>query len=197
MKVAEIRTMSLFSRVALILFLCAQVMASGAQAQSLGDEDDFWRISKLIEQQNIEVAFEEVKELKEGKSKLSAQSQALMGLIYLELAQPAKAFSFFEKVTFSSTEMDHIAEAGMAKAELMLGNLSQARDLAESAYKRDPDELLTKVALASAFPNNCFMTAQINYSKRQCELVEKLSGRAYVRSCFAETFSAPGGRGRN
>ena len=37
----------------------------------------------------------------------------------------------------------------MAKAELMLGNFSQARDLAESAYKHDPDELLTKVALAS------------------------------------------------
>ena len=124
-------------------------MASGAQAQSLGNEDDFRRISKLIEQQNIEVAIEEVKELQAGKSKLLAQSQALMGLIYLELAQPAKAFSFFEKVTFSSTEMDDIAEAGMAKAALMLGNLSQARDLAESAYKRNPDELLTKVSLAS------------------------------------------------
>ena len=141
--------MSLFSRAALILFLCAQLMASGAQAQSLGEADDFRRISRLIEQQNIEVAFEEVKKLQAGKSKLSAQSQALMGLIYLELAQPSKAFSFFEKVTFSSTEMDHIAEAGMAKAELMLGNLSQARDLAESAYQRNPDELLTKVALAS------------------------------------------------
>ena len=149
MKVARIRTMGLFSRGALILLLCAQLMASGAQAQSPGNEDDFRRISKLIEQQNIEVAFEEVKELQAGKSKLSAQSQALMGLIYLELAQPAKAFSFFEKVTFSSTEMDDIAEAGMAKAALMLGNLSQARDLAESAYKRNPDELLTKVALAS------------------------------------------------
>ena len=116
MKVAGIRTMGLFSRAALILLLCSQLMASGAQAQSLGNEDDFRRISQLIEQQNIEVAFEEVKELQAGKSKLSAQSQALMGLIYLELAQPAKAFSFFEKVTFSSTEMDHIAEAGMAKA---------------------------------------------------------------------------------
>ena len=78
MKVAEIRTMSLFSRSALILFLCAQLMASGAQAQSLGEEDDFRRVSKLIEQQNIEVAFEEVKKLQAGKSKLSAQSQALM-----------------------------------------------------------------------------------------------------------------------
>ena len=76
--------MSLFSRAALILFLCAQVMAFGAQAQSLGEEDDFRRISKLIEQQNIEVAFEEVKKLQAGKSKLSAQSQALMGLIYLQ-----------------------------------------------------------------------------------------------------------------
>ena len=57
MKVAEIRTMSLFSRAALILFLCAQLMASGAQAQSLGEADDFRRISRLIEQQNIEVAF--------------------------------------------------------------------------------------------------------------------------------------------
>ena len=82
--------MSLFSRAALILFLFVQLMASGAQAQSLGEDDDFRRVSKLIEQQNIEVAFEEVKKLQAGKSKLSAQSQALMGLIYLELAQPAK-----------------------------------------------------------------------------------------------------------
>ena len=174
--------MSLFSRVALILFLCAQVMASGAQAQSLGEEDDFWRISKLIEQQNIEVAFEEVKELQEGKSKLSAQSQALMGLIYLELAQPVKAFSFFEKVTFSSTEMDHIAEAGMAKAALMLGNLSQARDLAESAYQNNPDELLTKVALASVLSEQLLHSRSDKLFEEAMRASQKssLAGRMYA-----------------
>lgn len=141
--------MSLLLRATLTLFLFMQIMPANLHAQSIGDEGDFRRISKLIEQQNIEVAFDEIKKLQAGKSKLTAKSQALMGLIYLELAQPSKAYAFFEKVTFTSTEMDHIAEAGMAKAQLMLGNLSQARDFAESAHTRNPDELLTKVALAS------------------------------------------------
>ena len=37
----------------------------------------------------------------------------------------------------------------MAKAQLMLGNLSEARELAESEYEENPDDLLTKIALAS------------------------------------------------
>ena len=174
--------MSLFLRATLSLFLFLQILPSNLHAQSLSDEGDFGRILKLIEQQNIEVAFNEIKTLQKGKSKLTAQSQALMGLIYLELAKPAKAYSFFEKVTFSSTEMDHIAGAGMAKAQLMLGNLSEARELAESAYEENPDELLTKIALASV------LSEQLLHS-RSDELFEEamaasressLAGRMYA-----------------
>ena len=140
---------------------------------------------KLIEQQNIEVAFNEIKTLQKGKSKLTAQSQALMGLIYLELSKPAKAYSFFEKVTFSSTEMDHIAGAGMAKAQLMLGNLSEARELAESAYEENPDELLTKIALASVLSEQLLHSRSDELFEEAMAASRKFSGRPDV--CFGFT----------
>ena len=141
--------MSLLLRATVTLFLFMQTIPANLQAQELGDSDDFRDIQKLIENQNIEVAFEQIKGIQEGEPRLTAQSQALMGLIYIELSQPSKAYSFFEKVWFSSTELDYIAAAGMARAELMLGNLPQALELAESAYKANPDEPMTKLALAS------------------------------------------------
>ena len=141
--------MNFCCRAITVLFLLLQTAPVHLNAQNLDELGTFRTIQNLIEQQNIEVAFEEIKKLQEGKERLTPQSQALMGLIYLELAQPAKAFSFFEKVWFSSTDLDHIAAAGMARSELMLGNLAQALELAESAYKSNPDELMTKLALAS------------------------------------------------
>ena len=141
--------MSLLLRATVTLFLFMQTIPANLQAQELGDSDDFRDIQKLIENQNIEVAFEQIKGIQEGEPRLTSQSQALMGLIYIELSQPSKAYSFFEKVWFSSTELDYIAAAGMARAELMLGNLPQALELAESAYKANPDEPMTKLALAS------------------------------------------------
>ena len=131
----------------------------------------FAEIQNLIEQQNIEVAFEEIKKLQEGKERLTPQSQALMGLIYLE---PAKAFSFFE------TFRPHRQPA--ARSELMLGNLAQALELAESAYKSNPDELMTKLALASVL-------SQLLHHSRSDELFEEamqasrqstLAGRMYA-----------------
>ena len=60
--------MSLLLRATLTLFLFMQIMPANLHAQSIGDEGDFRRISKLIEQQNIEVAFDEIKKLQAGKS---------------------------------------------------------------------------------------------------------------------------------
>ncbi len=141
--------MNFCRRAIAVLFLLLQIAPVYSKAQDLEESADFRSIQILIEQQNIEVAFEEIKKRQQGESRLTPQDQVLMGLIYLELSQPAKAFSFFEKVWFSSTNLDHIAAAGMARSELMLGNLAQALELAESAYKSNPDEPMTKLALAS------------------------------------------------
>ena len=118
-------------------------------------------IQILIENQNIERAFDELKTLQKGKTKLSADVQMLMGMIYLELEKPSKAKSYFEKILFSSTEMDDVANAGMARANLMLGNLSEARSLAEKAMQANPDAVANKLALAAV------MSEQLVYSRSE------------------------------
>ena len=77
--------MSLLLRATVTLFLFMQTIPANLQAQELGDSDDFRDIQKLIENQNIEVAFEQIKDIQGGEPRLTAQSQALMGLIYIEL----------------------------------------------------------------------------------------------------------------
>ncbi len=130
---------------------------AGAEAQREKAED----IQLLIERQNIEQAFDELKTLQKGKSKLSPDVQMLMGMIYLELERPSKAKSYFEKILFSSTEMDDVANAGMARANLMLGNLSEARSLAEKAMKANPDAVTNKLTLAAV------MSEQLLYSRAE------------------------------
>ena len=113
------------------------------------DEMTSERILKLIEQQNMKLPLMK-SNIAEGKSKLTAQSQALIGIDLFRACKSSKHTRFSKEMQLShQQEMDHIAGAGMAKAQLMLGNLSKARELAESAYEENPDELLTKIALAS------------------------------------------------
>mgnify|MGYP003992482097 CR=1 FL=1 len=71
-------------------------------------EKQYLIINDLIEQENIDKAYEDLKIFQKGKEKLSARSQILIGKIYLTLEQPAKAFTFFEKAIYSlfiSTEL--------------------------------------------------------------------------------------------
>ena len=138
-----------------ILAFFAQTAMADLQREKVED------IQLLIENQNIERAFDELKTLQKGKTKLSADVQMLMGMIYLELEQPSKAKSYFEKILFSSTEMDDVANAGMARANLMLGNLSEARSLAEKAMKANPDAVTNKLALAAV------MSEQLVYSRSE------------------------------
>ena len=165
-----------------VLFLLLLIAPVHAHAQDAEEAGDFQSIQILIEQQNIEVAFEEIKKLQQGEARLTPQSQALMGLIYLELSQPAKAFSFFEKVWFSSTDLDHIAAAGMARSELMLGNLAQALELAESAYKSNPDDPMTKLALASVLSQLLHHSRSDKLFKEamQASRQSTLAGRMYA-----------------
>ena len=64
-------------------------------------ENKYKSIRLLIESQNIERAFEEIKAAQAGKTKLSGYALLSMGHIYLELALPVKASKNFEKVLFS------------------------------------------------------------------------------------------------
>ena len=59
-------------------------------------ENKYKSIRSLIESQNIERAFEEIKAA-QAKTKLSGYALLSMGHIYLELALPVKASKNFEK----------------------------------------------------------------------------------------------------
>jgi len=112
------------------------------------DNHKFLQIEKLISDQNIEKAFDEIKKVEAGKEKLSPQAYLLMGQIYLELDKPFKANSYFEKVKFSSTNLDAEANAGLSRGNLMLGNIFEARNFSENALRINPDLLEGKIAYA-------------------------------------------------
>ena len=72
-------------------------------------ENQFLVINKLIDEENIDKAFLNLKVLQKSETKLSARTQILIGKIYLALEQPAKAFTFFEQATFTSVSTDDLA----------------------------------------------------------------------------------------
>ena len=96
-------------------------------------ENQYLVINKLIDEENIDKAFSDLKALQKNETKLSARSQILIGKIYLALEQPEKAFTFFEKATFTSVSTDDLAYAGMSISAIKLGNLSEAKTYAEKA----------------------------------------------------------------
>ena len=108
-------------------------------------------INKLIEQENIDKAFIDLKALQKDEVKLSARSQILIGKIYLALEQPAKALSYFEKATFTSVSTDDIAYAGMAMSAIKLGNLADAQIFANKALLENPDLVEAKLSLGLIF----------------------------------------------
>ena len=114
-------------------------------------ENQYLGINKLIEQENIDKAFSDLKILQKDEGKLSARSQILIGKIYLTLEQPAKAFSYFEKATFTSVSTDDLAYAGMSMSAVKLGNLADAQKFAEKALKENPDLVEAKLALGLVF----------------------------------------------
>lgn len=112
--------------VALLLF-----SAGSAQANS-----DMLEIKRLIESQNIEKAFDRIKEFQAGKPKLLPEVQLLFGDLYLALEQQSKASEYFEKTLFSSTQFDDRANAGMAEAQFVPGNLVKAETIPVSLKSR-------------------------------------------------------------
>ena len=64
------------------------------------------------------------------------------------MEKPGKAFTFFEKATFTSVSTDDLAYAGMALSSVKLGNLTDAKMFAEKALKENPDLVDARLALA-------------------------------------------------
>ena len=125
---------------------------------ALSDEQ-FNKIKKLIEQQNIEKSFELLKTYNLGEKKLSPKALLLFGKIYLELDNPQKANRYFEEVIFSSTSFDEFAYAGIARSEFMFGNLLKSKEMAEVSLNINPNLLESKVILAKVL-------SELNYDAR-------------------------------
>ena len=67
----------------LIIFIFSCFMFSTHLSAMSNNEYD--RINKLVEQQNIEAAFAEIKSISTGKKKLEPNTLLILGKIYLEL----------------------------------------------------------------------------------------------------------------
>ena len=151
-------------------------------------ENQYLVINKLINEENIDKAFSDLKLMQKDEVKLSARSQILIGKIYLSLEQPAKAFTFFEKATFTSVSNYDLAYAGMSMAAIKLGNLSDAKNYAEKALKENPDLIDAKLALGLVFADYGQMKkAEIHFKKAILASRNSLvSVRAYASSKFRQ-----------
>ena len=134
-----------------VISLCLTLlMGSTVQATTPAEYQD---IIEAVEQQNIEKAFDKLKASQSGQSKLSPYSLLALGKIYLELSQPAKSFEYFEKVLFSSTELDAEAKAGMSM-EVLDWVISQKQKFSNEALNTNPDLIEGKIAYALAYESN-------------------------------------------
>lgn len=131
--------------ISLLILICFNIKAHAIT------ENQYLVINKLINDENIDKAFNDLKKYQKNDSKLSARSQILIGKIYLALEQPAKAFTFFEKATFTSVSTDDLAYAGMSMSAIKLGNLSDAKIFAEKSLTENPDLVEAKLALGLVF----------------------------------------------
>ena len=129
-------------------------------------ENQYLVINKLINEENIDKDFSDLKVLQKNETKLSAWSQILIGKIYLALEQPAKAFSFSEQATFTSVSTDDLAYAGMSMSAINLGNLSDAKTYAEKALNENLDLVEAKLALGLVFSDYCQMQKAETYFKK-------------------------------
>ena len=151
-------------------------------------ENQFLVINKLIDEENIDKAFSDLKVLQKSETKLSARTQILIGKIYLALEQPAKAFGFFEQATFTSVSTDDLAYAGMSMSAIKLGNLSDAKIYAEKALNENPDLVEAKLALGLVFTDYGQMKKAETYFKKAILASRNslVSVRAYASSKMRE-----------
>jgi len=157
-------------------------------AVSLQANSDVTEIKKLIEAQNIEKAFERIKSFQAGKPKLMPEVQLLFGDLYLALDQPSKASEFFEKTLFSSTEFDDSANAGMAEAQFVLGNLVKAESLADKALEQNPDQIRAKLVKGAivAERGNLLTARKLFKSAMKSSQTSTLAGRKFAKALMRQ-----------
>ena len=72
----------------LLTFFAFTMLVFSLKAYSISN-DEYSKINKLIELENIDKAFQELKIIQKKVPKLSAKAQILIGKLYLSLEQPA------------------------------------------------------------------------------------------------------------
>ena len=151
-------------------------------------ENQYLVINKLINEENIDKAFSELKHLQKKENKLSSRGHILIGKIYLALEQPAKAYSFFEKATFTSVLNHDLAYAGMSMSAIKLGNLSDAKIYANKALNENPDLVEAKLALGLIFTDYGEIKKAEKYFKKAILTSRNslMSVRAYASSKMRE-----------
>ena len=151
-------------------------------------ENQYLVINKLINEENIDKAFSELKHLQKKENKLSSRGHILIGKIYLALEQPAKAYSFFEKATFTSVLNHDLAYAGMSMSAIKLGNLSDAKIYANKALNENPDLVEAKLALGLIFTDYGEIKKAEKYFKKAIHAIRnsRMSVRAYASSKMRE-----------
>lgn len=149
----------LFVIISFLIFICTAIKTHAIT------KNQYLVINKLINEENIDKAFSDLKTIQKNEPKLSALSQILIGKIYLALEQPAKAFSFFEKAIFSSVLVDELAYAGMSMSAIKLGNLLDAKNFAMKALNENPDSIEAKLALGLVFTDYGQIQEAENYFK--------------------------------
>ena len=164
--------------ISLLILICFNIKAHAIT------ENQYLVINKLINDENIDKAFSDLKLIQKDEAKLSARSQILIGKIYLALEQPAKAFTFFEKATFTSVSTDDLAYAGMSMSAIKLGNLLDAKIYAEKALTENPDLVEAKLALGLVFADyGQIKKAEVHFKKAILASHNSLmSVRAYASS---------------
>ena len=115
------------------------------------NKNDFKVINDLIEEENVDEAFKQLKIKSNTNKHLSANAQVLVGKIYLALEKPVKAFNYFEKSTFNSINFSDEGYAGLALSSIKMGNLNDAHNYALKAIELNSDSVDGKLALGLIF----------------------------------------------
>jgi len=138
-----------------IVLVCAVVLLAGITAvQGAATNEDlaksnkvFERVDELIGAERLNEAVTVLKSIDAQSSETIAKVDTFLGEIFLRLDKPGKALEFFEQASFSTLD-DARATLGLAKANLAMGKLRQARSHASFALKSDADLIDAHLVLA-------------------------------------------------
>lgn len=132
-----------------LVILCGLVAGASAETQTTPTNinEGLKKADQLISVERLEDALSILKSIEPDTRKTSAKVDILLGKIYQRLHKPGKAVEFFESAVFSSMD-DAEAFLGMAEAKLVLGNLIQASQHAQTAIRSNPDLIGAHLVLA-------------------------------------------------